>query len=165
MNFPILGSTEKISIRPTRPEDLDQLVEWMNNPEIQKTFVEKPRMFSVDGQTVQIQRMEVLETPKAILYSIFLKAQLIGRLKLSKINWVKKSAHISILIAPNPDLRGKGYGTVALKLLVDLAVKLQLKKLISKVQKNNTPSIIIHENVGFKKEKQDETTIFLGYEV
>ena len=152
MNYPALGSIEGVNIRPTRIEDLDQLVSWMNDAEIQKTFVEKPRTFSVDGQTTQVQRMEAMPTPRAILYSIFFKDQLIGRLKLSKINWEQKIAHTSILIEPNPEFRGKGYGTESFKLLIDLAKDLGLKTLISKIHEENIPSIKLHEKVGFKKD-------------
>jgi RimJ/RimL family protein N-acetyltransferase len=151
VNFPSLGDKESINIRPATEEDLPQFLVWMNDSEIQKTFISKIRTFTLEGQGKQIGKMHSEEFPKQIVYAILLQNQLIGRLKLDKINWEKKSAHTSILISPDEELRGKGYGTEAFKLLVELAKNLNLNLLISKVKEENLPSIKIHEKLGFNK--------------
>lgn len=154
MNLPTLGDLETINIRPTAKTDLPQLVKWMNDPSIQETLVSKKRQFTVKGQEWQLAKMHE-EKPRLVIYNIFLADRIIGRLKLTKINLQEGSAHVSILLAPEGDIRGKGYGTAALKLLVDLARTLKLKKLTSKIQKENTPSIIIHEKNGFTRTDSD----------
>ena len=46
------------------------------------------------------------------------------------------------------DYRGKGYGTVLFELLLAKAEELQLKEIVSTVEKNNLPSRRVHEKCG-----------------
>ncbi len=78
----------------------------------------------------------------------------IGNIKLGPINFIHRYAHVSLFICEK-DLRGKGYGPEAIKLLTDYAFKrLGLHKLRAGIYCRNVASINAFKKAGFEFEAE-----------
>lgn len=76
----------------------------------------------------------------------------VGNIALQKINWINRSAEISILIG-NKDYWGKGVATKAYNLLIKYAFKtLNLNRLSSSQTIRNVGMVKVCEKVGMQKE-------------
>lgn len=147
----ILGDPNGVNIRPISKEDIPELLEWMNNPMIQATLVSgEAKTFEEDKLLKEIESLSE-SAPKGITYTVYLKDRIIGRVRLQNINWSALNASGSLFIGPVADLRGKGYGSQAAKLRTELAKKIGLKTLYSRVFENNIPQIKIMQKVGYKE--------------
>ena len=63
----------------------------------------------------------------------------------------------------DPQQRGKGYGTILLKLLLEEARKKNIEELFSTVEKFNYPSKVIHEKNGGKLVDENEIRWFFEF--
>jgi len=78
--------------------------------------------------------------------------QHIGNIGLHQINWVDRHARLSIIIGERA-AQSKGYGTEAVRLLVDYAfVKLNLHRIGLGVHEDNLGAIRAYQKVGFVEE-------------
>lgn len=78
-----------------------------------------------------------------------LSGKLIGHVGLYKIDRVAKKTEYGILIADD-ESRGKGYGTLSTKLIVDYAFKvLGMHKVTAEVLSENVPSLAMFKKCGF----------------
>jgi RimJ/RimL family protein N-acetyltransferase len=78
--------------------------------------------------------------------------KLIGSCQLHKINYIHRSAELQIRLG-NSSKWGEGYGTEAVRLLLDFAFKdLNLKRVHLHVFGTNTRAIRVYEKVGFVRE-------------
>ena len=78
--------------------------------------------------------------------------KIIGTCQLHSINWIHRNAELQIRLG-NKGNRGKGYGSEAVRLLLDFAFRdLNLYRIYLHVFQTNTNAIHVYEKVGFKKE-------------
>lgn len=78
--------------------------------------------------------------------------RLLGYCQLLNINWVHRVAELQIRLGEEKD-RGKGYGTDAVRLLVDFAfMDLNLNRVKIQVFATNTRAARVYGNVGFVQE-------------
>lgn len=78
--------------------------------------------------------------------------RLIGMVALGGVQWTNQTASLGIAIG-DANFRGKGYGTDAMRLIVNYAFsELNLHRITSSTISYNTPSIKVHEKVGFQRE-------------
>jgi RimJ/RimL family protein N-acetyltransferase len=84
----------------------------------------------------------------------------IGNIYLRDIDFISGRGELHILIG-EPGERGKGYGSGAVRLLVDYAVKdLGLKRVWLNVLADNKPAIRLYEIIGFKIEGRLRNHVF-----
>jgi len=78
--------------------------------------------------------------------------RLLGNFELFQVNWVARMCTVGIAIA-DPTLRGKGYGTDAMRIGLRFAfMELNLNRVMLEVYSYNLPAIRSYEKVGFVEE-------------
>lgn len=139
-----------IRLRAIEKEDLKQLREWRNEPEIKK-FTREYRELSMQNQ---LQWLDSLAKDKnTIMFAVETKnGKLIGCTGLTYIDWKNSRAEVSIYIG-DKKYKGKGYGTDTLKTLMDYGFReLNLHMLFGEIFEYNKANIRLFEKCGLKKD-------------
>ena len=127
--------------------------EWMNDSEVQKYTEQKFKKHSLNDIRNFVK--EKNNSKNEFLYGIFLKNkrlnQHIGNIKLGPINFIHLSANISYFIGEKK-LWGKGYATLAIKKLIQIAKIMGIKKINASLYEINISSKKVLEKNNFKLE-------------
>lgn len=139
---------EKCYLSPINLEDVQLYMEWLNNEEVFQYLLVGTSVISYE-----IEKEALLRLSKEHVYGIIDKEShmLIGNVGLLNLNHIHKTSEVGIFIG-NTDYWGKGYGTEALRLIVDYGFRiLGLENIMLNVFENNERAIRSYEKVGFKK--------------
>lgn len=139
-----------MQLRAVEKEDLKQLRDWRNAPEIKK-FTREYRELSMQNQ---LQWLESLAKDKnTIMFAVETKDEkLIGCTGLTYIDWKNHNAEISIYIG-DKKYREKGHGTDIMKTLMNYAFdELNLHMLFGEIFEYNKANVRLFEKCGFKKD-------------
>lgn len=142
---------EKIYLTAVNKESIKQLMNWRNNPDLRKYFREYREISDTMQESWYVNR--VLNNDKQVDFEIhdIETKKMIGHCGLYYINWVNRTAELSIYIG-DEDFRGGGYGKDALKTLMNYAFKnLNLNRVWCEVFSNNE-AIQIYRKIGFVDE-------------
>jgi len=144
-----------ISLKKLNPKkDISKkYLSWMNDFEVQKYTEQKFKKHSLNN--IRKFVAEKNNSKNEFLYGIFLNKNNskihIGNIKLGPINFSHKNAEISYFIGEK-FFWGKGYTTIAIKMIIDIAKKKGLKKLKAGLyEMNNSSKKVLIKN-GFKLE-------------
>jgi RimJ/RimL family protein N-acetyltransferase len=131
----------------------NKYLEWMNDLEIHKYTQQKYIKHTLSKIKKFVK--EKNKSKNEFLYGIFLNRNNlnihIGNIKLGPINFVNKTGQISYFIGEK-ELWGKGYATLAIKEIIKIANKMNLKKLKAAVYEMNIGSKKVLEKNNFKLE-------------
>ena len=143
---------KKVYLRALEPDDYKVSVKWRNDDSVvsmlggSKFFVSS----EVEKQWVQntiSQSRDIKLAVCTIEDDIY-----IGNVYLTDIDQLNRKAKSHILIG-NKDFWGSGYGTAAMRLLIDYAFNQRnLKRIEALVLEDNIGSQKMHEKLGYKKE-------------
>lgn len=142
----------RVYLRALEPEDYKISVKWRNDDDITSRLGGKKYFVSneVERQWVQNTINQNKDVKLAIctvednLY--------IGNVYLTDIDYVNRKAHSHILIG-NHDFWNGGYGTEAMRLLLDYAFNQKnLRRIEAIVLEDNIGSQKMHEKLGYLKE-------------
>jgi [ribosomal protein S5]-alanine N-acetyltransferase len=136
---------EKVGIEHVTPKYLS----WLNDSEVTKYLESGFFPSSLNDLTQYItQRNSSNEVFLAIID--LASNEHIGNIKLSNINWIHRTAEIGIMIGEK-NYWGKGYGTEAVKLVVEYGFNvLNLRKIYLGVYGNHQAAIKSYERAGFE---------------
>ncbi len=135
------------------PEDAARFAEWNNDSEYLRqmdTDYARPRNLQDHQELAQAMR----SGSDGVLFHIHTLAddRMIGFVAVHGIEWNNQAGKISIGIG-DPEYRGKGYGTDAMRVAVDYAFnELNLHRLGLNVNANNPRAIRVYEKLGFQHE-------------
>jgi RimJ/RimL family protein N-acetyltransferase len=140
-----------IRLAPLSKEDLPFLWDWINDRELVLFNAPYKPVHEFDHQ----KWFEAISNRKdTVIFGIRLKEndQLIGTCQLHSIHPVNRTAELQIRIGTVKE-QGKGYGKMAVQLLLDFAFKdLNLRRVFLHVFNTNTRAIAVYEKAGFKRE-------------
>lgn len=145
----IFGPSKKIYLTSVEHENIEQLRQWRNDPELRKYFREH-REISKEMQEKWFQE-KVLGDPNQINFEIHEanSKKLIGHCGLYYIKWVNGTGEFGIYLGES---RRCGYGTDALKALLNYGFyELGLTRIWCEVYENNR-AIDTYKKIGFKHE-------------
>lgn len=153
---------EKIYLRPIDMDDLDIFYKMFNNPELRK-------FISIRYPIPKIKEKEILEKmikdENSVPLSIIVKKndKLIGNISLFNINKIHRNAEVGIIIG-ELDETSKGYGTEAMRLLIDYGFNMvNLHRIELQVYDFNERAINTYKKLGFIEEgKRRESIYFEG---
>ena len=146
---------DKIVLGPVERKHLPQMVEYRNDPELQKYFREY-RLLTLEMQTKWWEDKVVndLSCEYFVIYTRGTEGgdYIIGMTGLTYMHPVNRNGEVAIVIG-NEDCRGKGLGQDVLKTLVRHGfLKLNLRRIDAEVYANNLSSVALFDKVGFQKE-------------
>ena len=140
---------DRIYLSPINSEDAEIYTEWMNDFETtdytgrswQTISLEAEKRF-LENEDEEGQRFSILDLNND---------KIIGIVGLHNINYIHRTAILGIFIG-NKDYRDKGYGTEAIRLILDFAFNyLNLNNIKLNVFEFNQRAIKCYEKCGFKK--------------
>ncbi|MFC7322358.1 GNAT family N-acetyltransferase [Halobacillus campisalis] len=141
----------RVHLGPVTDEHLDTISKWFNNSFFLRrldAFPARPR--SVDS--LKEWRNEAADSNTEFIFSICEGDTFIGYVSLDGILWNQRNGWLAIAIG-DPSHQGEGYGTEAMKLLIDYAFyELNLHRLQLTVFEYNQPAIWLYEKLGFTYE-------------
>lgn len=153
---------EKVYLSPITTEDAPQYCQWLNDLEVASNLI----IFN-QQLTVQRERMilDDIQQNNAQMFAIVDAAEdkLIGNCSLFKINKDHRKCEIGIFIG-DKNYWGRGYGTEAMRLLVDYGFNiLNMHNILLEVHGFNQRAINCYRKVGFKEiGRRREALFFAG---
>ena len=149
---------ERLYLSPMNVEDAEAYTKWMNSRDVTDNLNNTCRVC-----TVEIERNYIAsKTSTDYDFSIVLNdGTLIGNVSLMNLNLISGTASLGIFIGEEEN-RNKGYGTEAMKLLVDYGFNiLRLHNIDLSVFSFNERAIKSYEKVGFKEYGRRHESYFL----
>jgi RimJ/RimL family protein N-acetyltransferase len=153
MNQENLFRGGRIRLTAPRPDDVQTWVRWYEDSSFGRLFDMRPAYpRSVERLHGLLDSM--MRSTEGYPFAIRLHENdaLIGHVELDDVQWAHRSAWVSIAIG-DPANRGLGYGTEALRLLLDFGFReLNLHRVQLTVFSYNAPAIRLYERLGFVRE-------------
>lgn len=141
---------DKVIFRAIEREDLAQLRDWRNDPDLRRRTREF-RLLSLENQERWFKGLH--DDRNTIMFAVLNeKRNLIGVVGLTYIDWKNRRAEVSIYIGEKT-VQGQGYGLDALRTITRYGFhEANLHKLYAEIFAFNEPSVRLFEKVGFKRD-------------
>ncbi|MCG7317866.1 MULTISPECIES: GNAT family N-acetyltransferase [Brevibacillus] len=157
----MLFQSARIYLRKMTADDVTIYHTWRNDMEVMRTTNPSIDLFTLDS-TQEFVNQVILGSSTSKSYMIIVKESEtpIGIISLIQIDYKNRNAECIIDIGEKA-YWGKGYGTEALKLLLDYAfLELNLHRVSLRVFSFNKKAIALYERMGFKHEGISREYIF-----
>jgi len=141
---------EKCYLSPVNPDDFEKYTEWLNDPEISENLMVWDNIISLPKEKDILEKMA--KGSDRVFAIVDLETEeLIGNCGLHNINSINQSADLGIFIG-NKEYLSKGYGTQAIKLLLNYGFSvLNLNNIMLEVFEYNKRAIRSYQKAGFKE--------------
>ena len=140
---------DRIYLSPRNPEDVEKFTEWLNDFEITDYTGRSGQIMSLEGERKYFQENANPEATFAIV--TLNEDKLIGTVGLEKIDYINRVAILGIFIG-DKDYRNNGYGTEAIKLLLDYGFNyMNLHNIKLDVMSFNERALKCYKKCGFKE--------------
>ena len=107
---------ERIYLSPRSSEDAEKFTEWLNDFEVTDYLGRSGNIITLEAER---EYLEKNNNPEATFAIVTLDGnELIGTVSLEKISHIHRTATLGIFIG-NKEYLSKGYGTEAIKLILD----------------------------------------------
>lgn len=154
----------EVRLRELEFADLELLKEWRNSSEVRRRL-RQYRLLNMENQIDWFKQMS--RDPNAAMFGVEISNdghglywRLVGVCGLCYIDWVGRTAEVSIIIG-DEDFRHKGVGTKVLELLKNKAFdEYNLRKLWAEIYSNNYPSEQLFEKCGYEIEGIRQQHVF-----
>jgi RimJ/RimL family protein N-acetyltransferase len=154
---------EKVKLTPLEREHIELFLKWFNDPEITQ-YLLMYRPLTRDMEEEWFKGLKNRED--FIIFSIVVpeeneRGKLIGNCGIT-IDWKNRVGICGITIGEK-DFHGKGYGTEAMKLLVEYGFKtLNLNRMQLETYEFNTRALKSYQKVGFIEEGLRRKAIYIN---
>ncbi len=135
-------------LSPINPDDAERYTRWLNDPEVAVNLTVFSSMITLNGEREILEKLS-----KEYVFAIVDKEidEPIGNCGLQKLDFVNRTCEVGIFIGEK-DYWGKGYGTEAMRLLLDFAFGiLGLENVMLEVYEYNRRAISSYKKCGFKE--------------
>ena len=151
---------ERIYLSPRSIEDLEKYTEWMNNFEVTDYTGRSHQIMTIEAEKRYLEENINEEAVFAIVD--IEKDKLIGSIGLHKVNHFKRTATLGIFIG-DKDYRNKGYGTEAIKLILDYGFNyLNLNNINLDLLEFNERAFACYKKCGFKEYGRRRESTYLN---
>jgi RimJ/RimL family protein N-acetyltransferase len=153
MPEPNLFCGRLVRLAAPRPEDAEAFARWSEDPVYQRNLdTDYARPFTVQQMAGRHGSSGGDNTSVLFHLRTLTDDRLIGFMAIFSIEWNNGTCTIATGIG-NPDYRGKGYGSDALRLILNYAFnELNLYRVGLDVIGNNTAAIRAYQRAGFREE-------------
>jgi RimJ/RimL family protein N-acetyltransferase len=157
---------KKVRLRPPEREDLPLFVEWLSNPELRNYVLIRYISNALEERWFEnLVEQTKAATPAQLHFVIEARdeGRPIGVIGLHAINWRDRVGELGIIIG-EPDFWGRGYGSDALRTLLEVAFRwYNLHRVYLRVIEDNRRAVRSYEKCGFTHEgKLREATFVDG---
>ncbi len=142
---------ELVALGPLRRESIPLYLRWMNDFATTRTLAVQPRPMTLEQETAWYEQAATNEQERN--FSIFERTsgRVVGNCGMFDILLPHRRAEVGIVIG-EPDVRGRGYGTEAMRLLVDYAFTAAgMHSVMLWVYEFNPAARRCYEKVGFRE--------------
>ena len=141
-----------INLRPLKESDLDEIMKWINNLEVTKYLSSLIFPVSRLEEEKYLEKMMSKNDEQKNMVIENMERQYIGKISLVHIDWKNRNAELGIVIGNKKDW-GKGYGTEAIRMVLDYGFyQMNLNSIYLWVFEYNPRGIRCYEKCGFKKD-------------
>ena len=142
---------ETVYLRALELNDLERTHRWHNDPALYETVVGAFRYVSRAAEEEWLCQKQAFSNQEVNLaLCLTSDSTHIGNIYLRNINWIARHAEVAGLLIGEPEQRSKGYGTTALRLLIQHAFRdLGLLRLYAFILEENQPVRRVIEKCGF----------------
>ena len=140
---------DRIYLSPRNSEDVEQFTQWLNDFETTDYLGRSGNLITIEGEK---KYLEENNSPESTFVIVTLdNNKMIGTVSLEKINWRNRTATLGIFIG-DKDFRNNGYGTEAIKLILEYGFKyLNLYNIKLDLMEFNARALKCYEKCGFKE--------------
>ena len=140
---------DRIYLSPRNSEDVEKFTEWLNDFETTDYLGKSAILTTLEGEK---KYLEDNITQEANFVIVTLNDdKIIGTISLENINHINRCATLGIFIG-DKDYRNKGYGTEAIKLILEYGFKyLNLKNIKLDLMSFNKRALNCYKKCGFKE--------------
>ena len=141
---------EKVILREQREEDAPYFTYWFNQPQVMfQCGFEKPASEEEIRKTITVSH----KREDSVWYTITdLDGNIIGETGLLRMFPAWHQTDLTIII-PDPEMQHKGYGTEAIRIILDMAFKkYEMHRVSIGVVGLNTDALAFYRKIGFKQE-------------
>ena len=154
---------KNVTLRPITMDDIDNLLEWFNDPEVCQFITRRLPMQKESEEEWIISLGKRQDTNVTFMMETTDTQEALGTIGLG-FRWIHRRAGFGIAIG-NKEHWGKGIGTEATNLILDYAFNtLNLRKVNLEVLANNPRAIRCYEKCGFVKSGLLKEEIFVNGE-
>ena len=149
---------ERVYLSPINKDDFEIYTKWLNDYAVSGGLGNYRQMLSLNREQKILEDL----TAEGHNYAIVRIEDdtLIGNAGLAEIDHINRRATIGLFIG-EAENRGKGYGSEALRLLVDFGFKfLNLHNIMLHVHSDNVQGIACYKKVGFREFGRRRDAIF-----
>ena len=149
---------ERLYLSPMSVEDAEAYVKWLNDRKVSDNLGSTASVCNIQGEEEYLKG----KTSSNYDFAIVLNDDtLIGNISIEDINFTSGRGTLGIFIGEEEN-RSKGYGTEAMKLILDYGFNiLRLHNIDLKVYAFNERAIKAYEKVGFKEYGRRHECYFL----
>ena len=149
---------QKVYLSPVNVDDVVIYTKWMNDCEITSSLGNYRQMISLNNEKDFLVRMSAEGHNYAI---VLLEGDfLIGNIGFADVDHVNRRANVGIFIG-EPVNRNKGYGSEAMRLLLEYGFKtLNLHNIMLHVNSDNERAIASYAKAGFREYGRRRESVF-----
>ncbi len=140
---------ERIYLSPRNSEDVEKFTEWLNDFETTDYLGSSGAIMTLDAEKKYLEENFNMECIFAIV--TLKEDKLIGTISIEKINHINRRGTLGIFIG-DKEYRDNGYGTEAIKLILDYGFNyLNLKNIKLDLLEFNQRALACYKKCGFKE--------------
>ncbi len=144
---------EQVQLRPFRRADLSRLIDWRRDDDLRHGALWSDAPFGPREAQRWLRAVGDGADPTRVTLAVALRAEsrLVGLSTLSRIDRRAGTAYFGIVIGEK-DCWGRGVAAEALRLMLDHAAALGLRKVLLEVAADNPRALALYRRVGFETE-------------
>lgn len=158
----LVGDRIYLAPKGASDEEVEKFTEWMNDFQVTDYIGSSARMMTLNEEKEWLENFNKNNKNRNFNIIELNKDKLIGTISLENLNWTDRSATLGIFIG-DKDYRNSGYGTEAIKLLLEYGFRyLNLHSIRLDLLSINERAHKCYLKCGFKDTGKSREAIFLN---